>query len=269
MNTKTILITGASSGLGKATANYLYSLGYNVLGTSRNPKKYEKEIKFPLLTLDISQEKSINELIKKLKEHTKKIDILINNAGVGITGPVEETNIKKIKEHFDTNFFGQLFLIQKILPIMRNQKYGKIINITSIAGYMGIPFRGIYAAAKSSFIIVSEALRLEIASFGIQLTTIAPGDYATNISTRRYHSPIIKNSPYHKKYKQNLNTIIKDVNSGNKPIEVAHKIAKLIKKRKLKPHYSVGPFIQRFSLTFKRILPSIFYEKILKKYYNL
>ena len=269
MNKKTILITGASSGLGKATANYLYSLGYNVIGTSRTPKKYKKEIKFPLLTLDISQKESINELMKKLKQHTKKIDVLINNAGAGIIGPIEEINIEKAKEFFDINFFGQLFLIQKTLPIMRNQKYGKIINITSIAGYMGLPFRGIYSATKSSFIITSEALRLEIASFGIQLTTIAPGDYATNISERRCLSPIIKNSPYYKKYKQSLDKINKHVHYGNKPIEVAYKIAKLIKKKKLKPHYSVGPFMQRFSLILKRVLPSKTYEKILKKYYNL
>ena len=276
IDSKTVVVTGASSGLGRSTANYLLSLGYHVIGTAKYENEaqfsldaHKKEGSFPLLDLDMNKKESIDACMDMLRGLTKKIDVLVNNAGVGIAGPIEEIPLKKVREHFDTNFFGQLYLIQQVLPIMRKQGSGRIINVTSIAGYMGLPFRGIYSAAKSSFIIMSEALRLEVASFGIQLTTIAPGDYATNIGMHRYHSPSTKASPYYQMYKQSLENIEKHVFSGNNPIEVARKIAKLVQKRKVKAHYSVGSFAQKFSLVLKRLLPDKIYEKILKKYYKL
>ena len=135
-----------------------------------------------------------------------KIDVLINNAGVGITGPLEELNSEKVVENFATNCFGPLNLIQAVLPHMRKQQSGTIINVTSIGGYMGLPFRGAFSASKSAFMTMTESLRMEVKEFGIKVCTLAPGDYATDVASRRYHSPVLINSPY-KKYAEGIKTM--------------------------------------------------------------
>ena len=152
---------------------------------------------------------------------------------------------------------------------MRNQKSGLIINITSIAGYMGLPYRGIYSASKGALELITEAMRMEIKDFGIQMTNIAPGDFATNIASGRYHAPILKNSPYSIPYGATLNAINDGVNDGGDPKQVAEMVLKIIQTNKPKIHYKVGDFMQKFSLTLKKILPDIVYEKLLLKHYKL
>ena len=194
--TKVVLITGASSGLGKATASYLLANNYRVFGTSRDSQKHISGINFDLLTFDLNQPETAQKLVNQVMHKVGRIDVLINNAGAGITGPIEETDVNSMQTHFSTNFFGPLSLIQKVLPVMRQQKSGLIINITSIGGYMGLPFRGIYSASKGALGLTSEALRMEVKRFGIDIVTLAPGDYATDIATRRIYSPLNKDSPY-------------------------------------------------------------------------
>ncbi|MDA8699270.1 SDR family oxidoreductase [Flavobacteriaceae bacterium] len=264
-----VLVTGASSGLGKSIAFHLHNLGHTVYGTSRDPKKYTEDFPFSLLSLDVTDAASIEALLIELEKKETKIDVLINNAGVGITGPVEETSLDAIRANFETNFFGPLAMIQGVLPLMRKNNNGIIINITSIAGYMGLPFRGAYSASKGALNIISEALRLEIAAQGIRLMTLAPGDYATDIASRRFHAPVIEGSPYQKAYQESLDTMDSHVDGGNDPIEIAHRVAELIHLKKPRPHYLVGPLLQKFSLTLKKILPQKAYEKLLKNHYKL
>ena len=198
--TKVVLITGASSGLGKATASYLLAKNYRVFGTSRDPQKYNSNINFELLPFDLNQPKTAKQLVDQVIRKTGRIDVLINNAGAGITGPIEETDLNSITSHFSINLFGPLSLIQKVLPVMREQKSGLIINITSIGGYMGLPFRGIYSASKGALGLSSEALRMEVKRFGVDVVTLAPGDYATDIAKRRIYSPLKNDSPYYDLY---------------------------------------------------------------------
>jgi len=264
-----VLVTGASSGIGKSIAFHLHKLGYTVYGTSRNPEQYSETFPFTLVQLDVTKKDSITQLIQTLKEKEHRIDVLINNAGVGITGPVEETLLDAMRANFETNFFGPLAMIQAVLPIMRKHTDGVIINITSIAGYMGLPFRGAYSASKGALNIISEALRMEIATQGIRVMTLAPGDYATDIASRRYHEAVIENSPYQNTYQESLNTMDAHVDSGNDPIEIALKVAALLRKKTPKPHYIVGSFLQKFSIVLKKILPQKAYEKLLKNHYKL
>lgn len=141
MNTKKIvLITGATSGIGKETALLLTEKGFIVYGTARNIEN--KTLPFRLLPMDVRDDESITKAISTILAEAGKIDILINNAGVGITGAVEELPMDELKNVFTTNFYGAISLMQAVLPSMRIQKSGLIINITSIAGYMGLPFRG-------------------------------------------------------------------------------------------------------------------------------
>ena len=160
-------------------------------------------------------------------------------------------------------------MIQAILPIMRKHADGTIINITSIAGSMGLPFRGAYSASKGALNIISEALRMEIAAQGIRVLTLAPGDYATDIASRRYHEAVIDHSPYKTTYQESLDTMDTHVDSGNDPMEVAIKVATLLRKKNPKPHYVVGSFLQKFSITLKKFLPQKAYEKLLKNHYKI
>jgi len=267
--TKVILITGASSGLGKATTSYLLGQNFRVIGTSRDPKKNNSNSASELLPFDLNKPGSAKRLVRQVMEKAGRIDVLINNAGAGITGPVEETDVTDIQSHFTTNLFGPLNLIQKVLPVMREQKSGLIINITSIGGYMGLPYRGIYSASKSALSIVSEAVRMEVKRFGVDVVTLAPGDYATDIAKRRIYTPLKQDSPYHDIYKFSLDTIDKHVEEGADPNDFARIVHKIISSKKRKVHYQSGSFFQKLSLLFKRVLPDNVFEKIIVNHYKV
>ncbi|SHK25764.1 Short-chain dehydrogenase [Maribacter aquivivus] len=264
MKKKVVLITGGSSGIGKAIGIHLKEKGYKVYGTTRSKSKYPSFSDFPLLEMDVRKQETIKSCIASLLELENRIDVLINNAGIGITGPMEETPHEEVLKAFATNFNGPLNVMNNVLPVMREQKNGLIINITSIAGYMGLPFRGIYSASKGALEIVTESYRMETKAFGVKLTTLAPGDFATNIASGRYHTPVYENSAYRNAYKSTLEAIDADVDSGGDPADVAKKIAKIIETKNPKPHYKVGSFIQKFSLTLKNLLPGLWFEKLLE-----
>lgn len=263
-----VFITGASSGIGKATALLLYKKGYRVIGTSRNPNNYS-DFPFPLFEMDLTDANSISKAVDKVIEEFGSLDVLINNAGVGISGPLEELPDKAIRNLFDTNLYGPLGVIKYVLPHMRKQYGGRIVNITSIAGYSGLPFRSMYSATKSAFDRATESLRLELRGSGIQCCTLAPGDVATNIAKGRFHAPILENSPYKVAYKRSLEDMNAHVDKGISAEKVAQKVYEILCKKSVKPHYSVGPALQRFSVHLKAFLPQRWYEYMLAKFYNL
>jgi len=266
---KVILITGGSSGIGKAIGEYLHARDYVVYGTSRSPAKHLHTVPFSLLKLDVTQLSAIQTVIYEIIKLEGKIDVLINNAGVGITGPIEETPSEEIKNAFETNLYGPLHLIKAVLPHMRVQGSGHIINITSIAGYMGLPYRGIYSATKGALETVTEAYRMEVKQFGVQMTNVAPGDFATNIAAGRYHAPVLENSPYKSAYGTTLAMIDKHVDAGSDPSQMAKAVHRIIETSKPKIHYKVGAMLQKFSIVLKRILPDKVYERMLMKHYKI
>jgi len=265
---KVVLITGGSSGIGKSVGIFLLEKGFIVYGTSRNPQKIQNH-PFKLVALDVTNIETINTAVTEVISNEGRLDILINNAGMGITGPIEETPTDEMRNVFNTNLFGAIDVMKAVLPQMRKQKSGLIINVTSIAGYMGLPFRGIYSATKGALEIVTEAIRMEVKSFGIQVTNVAPGDFATNIASGRYHTPVFENSPYKKTYQENLDLMDAHVDNGSDPLEMATAIYKIIQTPKPKIHYKVGDFMQKFSIVLKKILPDKMYEKLLMNHYKL
>ncbi|CAL2085792.1 Short-chain dehydrogenase [Tenacibaculum sp. 190524A02b] len=264
---KVVFITGASSGIGKAIALYLHSKNYTVYGTSRNPDKVE--VPYAMVALDVTRKDSIKRAIAEVASKEQRIDVLINNAGKGITGPIEDTPTEEMKANFDTNLFGVIDVIKEVLPVMRKQQKGLIINTTSIAGYMGLPFRGVYSASKGALELVTEALRMEVKSFGIEVTNVAPGDFATNMAAGRYHTPVFEDSAYKEKYGEGLALINEHVDAGKDPIIMAKAIHKIIETKHPKIHYKVGAFMEKFSIVLKRILPDKVYEKILMNHFKL
>ena len=265
---KVVFITGASSGIGKAIAEYLLTKNYRVFGSSRNPSK-QSEGKFPLIALDVTKKETIIAAVSQIMSEAGKIDVLINNAGVGITGPIEETPDDEIKKAFDTNYFGPLNVIKAVLPEMRKNNGGLIINITSIAGYMGLPYRGIYSASKGALELTTEAFRMELKDFNINMTNVAPGDFATNIAAGRYHAPVLHDSPYKIPYGNTLKVMNQHVDEGENPTIMAKFILRIIETKDPKGHYRVGDRMQKFSIALKRILPDKMYERLLLKHYKL
>ena len=219
--------------------------------------------------MDVRNAESIRSAVSKVIEISGRLDVVINNAGVGITGPLEEIPMEEIKNNFETNFFGPIEVMKAVLPQMREQKSGLIINITSIAAYMGLPYRSVYSASKGALELITEALRMEVKSFGIEITNVAPGDFATNIASGRYHAPVIKGSAYEKVYGNTLATMNEHVDAGSNPNEMAEAIFKIIQEKKPKVHYKVGVFMQKFSIVLKRTLPDKVYEKMLMNHYKL
>lgn len=265
---KVIFITGASSGIGKAIGEFLHAKGYTVYGTSRNPERVVGSV-FPLVALDVRNAESIKAAVAEVIAKAGTIDVLINNAGVGITGPLEEIPAEEIKNNFETNLFGPIEVMKAVLPQMRSQKSGLIINVTSIAGYMGLPYRSIYSASKGALELITEALRMEVKAFGITISNVAPGDFATNIAAGRYHAPLVKGSAYETTYGGILATMNDHVDAGSNPVEMAEAVYAIIKTPNPNIHYKVGAFMQKFSIVLKRVLPDKVYEKMLMNHYKL
>lgn len=264
---KVVLITGASSGIGKSIATYLHSKNYKVYGTSRNPNGIE--VPFSMVALDVTKKETIQLAVEYVLSKEKRIDVLINNAGKGITGPIEDTPTEEMRSNFETNFFGVIEVIKAVLPSMRTQKKGLIINTTSIAGYMGLPFRGIYSASKGALELLTEALSMEVKSFGINVVNVAPGDFATNIAAGRYHTPVFEDSAYKEKYAENLALMDNHVDAGGDPLIMARAVHAIIEHKSPKIHYKVGGFMEKFSIVLKRLLPDKVYEKLLMNHYKL
>ena len=264
---KVVFITGASTGIGNATATYLSGKGFKVYGTSRYPDLNQQP--FSMLQMDLNDIDTIKNAFNLVVEKEGRIDVLINNAGTGITGSIEDTPTEEMRKAFETNFFGTIDVIKTVLPQMRKQGSGLIINLTSIAGYMGLPFRGVYSSSKSALERITESIRMEVKNFGIIITNIAPGDFNTNIAANRYHTPVFKDSAYKEVYQKNLDLMNAHVNDGGDPIQIARKIYRVINKKNPKIHYKVGSFIEELSIVLKQVLPNKLYEYLIMKYYNM
>ena len=262
---KVILITGTSSGFGKSIAKKLHSLGHIVIGTSRNADNIKSD--YLTMSLNINDYEMSKQLIAEIVSNHGKIDILINNAGINITGPIESMKISDMKKVFETNFFSHLNVIQSVLPGMRLNQSGIIINITSIAGYLGLPFWGAYCASKASFNIIAESLNIELKKFNINVVNIAPGDYKTEILSNRVDSNIANTSPYHKEYSRVINSVNGKMEDGRDPNEVADLVLKIIKQKNPKINYLVGGFLEK-KITLKSLFPDKFFQKIIMKLYN-
>lgn len=269
MENRVVLITGASSGIGLALGEYLQSKKFIVYGTTRDPDQHKAFETFKLLKLDVRDSNNISDVVREILTLEGRLDILINNAGMGITGPVEETPQEQVLKVFETNFHGPVNMIKEVLPLMRRQKSGLIINITSIAAYMGLPYRAYYSASKGALELLTEAVRMETRDFGIALTNLAPGDIATNIASGRYHVPPHQQSPYNEAYEKTLHIMNEHVSTGLDPVRVAKKVYEIINTKHPKIHYKVGSPLQKFSLVLKNLLPDKVYERLLLNHYKL
>ena len=266
-NSKVVLITGTSSGIGRATASYLSELGFKVYGTVRDTKD---SYNFDTIKMDVTDDSSVKNGIKEIIDKEGRIDVLINNAGIGIAGAIEDTSIDEIHRQFDTNFFGLIRVCQNVLPIMREQGCGLIINIASMAGQIGLPYQGIYSASKFAIEGLSEALRLEVKQFGIDVVLIEPGDIATSFTKNRALIKRHKNkTSYSEGFAKTLEVIEKDESSGLPPEKIAKKIFKIITSRHRRFRYTPGAVEQQIVFFLKKLLPYSVFSLILTSHYKI
>ncbi len=264
---KIILVTGGSSGLGAAICEYLSIKGYKVYGTSRKATKTDS--KYMMLDMDVCDRSSIYAALSAVIQKEGRLDVVINNAGLGMAAPLEESAEKDIDKLFSTNIRGVINVMQVILPQMRKQKNGLIINITSIAAEIALPYRGLYCASKAAVEKITEALRMEVKDFGIQACTFQAGDIKTNINSNRLTAEVTKDSVYAQNFERINSEIHRDVDKAISPYFYAEKIETIITSKIVKRTYVEGKFIQRLSRFLSRILPGCWFEKIILNHYNL
>jgi len=271
MDEKIILITGASSGLGRTCAEYLTKKGYKVYGTSRKTfQKQSSDSFFQMIVMDVDDKASVQKAISHILEEENHIDVVINCAGWGISGAIEDVSIEDTKHLFETNFFGTLRVIKQVLPIMRKQQNGRIINISSIGGVLGLPFQGTYSATKFAVEGMTEALRMEVRSFGIDVVLVEPGDFKTGFTkNRKKHKTTEKTSPYHMSQIATEIVVEHDEQHGCDTIIFAKLIERIIRSNQPRVRYRVGTFSQKFVAALKGVFSDRFVQWILKKYYKI
>lgn len=267
---KVVLVTGGSSGIGKSICLYLHSKGYTVYGTSRNPDKYKGDVPFKLIALDVLDAATITPALKTIVDVEGRLDVLINNAGIGMLGSIEDSTAEEVKEVFETNVYGILRTMQAVLPHMRERKSGLIINVSSIAGYMGLPYRGIYSATKASVHMITEAMRMELKPYGVHACVIDPGDFATNISeNRRVAQAGRSGSVYVKEINRVEAMINAEVAHSSDPILMGKAIEKIIQTSNPDINYVVGKPMQKLSILVRRLVPKKWFEKIIASHYKM
>lgn len=247
----------------------LAAQGYTVYGTIR--KDTETDPAVHVLKMDLSNSTSIKEAVQTLLKIEGRIDVLINNAGMHTGGPVETLPMEMIRLQMETNFLGLVELTKEVLPVMRKQGGGRIINFSSIGGLMGLPYQGIYSAGKFAIEGFSEALRMEVREYNIQVVVINPGDFHTNNSANRrgFLAPTGPEDPYNAQFEKTLAIIEKDESKGWAPAVLAKKMVRIVECKNPRQQYVIASFEQKLAVFIKLILPGKLFSKILRDHYGI
>lgn len=234
-----VLLTGGSSGIGAETAIMLANAGYKVYAGSRRgtlPENAPKENLFPVV-LDVNSQESVANVVADILKNEGHIDAVVCNAGNGIAGPVEQTTVDEAKYQFETCFFGAHRVIREVLPAMREQKFGRIITISSVAANVPIPYQTFYSSAKAAVLIYTKALSLEVKGFGIQCCSILPGDTKTGFTAARKVTKESENttSVYYETLKKSVGRMEHDEQNGMPASKIAKAIVNQLGRRRMSP----------------------------------
>ena len=249
-----VLVTGVSSGIGRAVADAFAAKGFEVFGTSRNPRTTQPVPGVELVQLDVTDDASVAAAVSTVVQRAGRIDILVNNAGAGVFGAAEETSTAQAQQLFDTNFFGLVRLTREVLPHLRAQRSGRIINIGSVLGFLPSPYGSLYAASKHAVEGYSESLDHETREFGVRVSVVEPGYTNTSFEANATDadSPIDSYAPVREHVKQ---VIAKAIRAGDDPAVVAQAVLKAASSRTPKLRYPAGPLARRLALL-KKFAPA-------------
>lgn len=249
---KTVLITGASSGFGLMLATDLHKKGYKVIGTSRKPEKYEGNLPFKLLRLNLDDDVSISRFTVELFKHISHLDVLVNNAGHMLIGIAEETPIELAQQQFETNFWGTIKLTNALLPYFRKQREGHVITISSIVGLIGPPNLAYYSASKHALEGYFKSLRFELHQYNVKVSMVQPSWFKTNIGNNAI--TFEGNIKDYGGYRNRLDTFTNDgIDNAEDPVKVTTLIQNLIERKEPRFRNLVGKmsglivFLQSFA----------------------
>jgi len=251
---RVVLVTGASSGLGAATAAHLSGLGHRVYAASRRASVAPGSAAIPL-RMDVDDDRSVETAIGDVWRDAGRLDVVINCAGYGVAGAIEDVPVPAAQAQFNTNVFGVLRVCRRVLPLMRMQGAGLIINVTSIAGELSLPFQGIYSASKFAVEGISEAMRAEVRPFGVRVVLVQPGDFKTGFTEARRTVPSDA-SAYAARSRRAIEIAANDERAGADPEQVARLMGRIIASPRPKFRYVVGPAAQEWLMRLRHLLPA-------------
>ena len=261
-----ILVTGTSSGFGAEIRRHLQMAGHTVYGSSRKAVADDPY----MLHFDVTNYNAVKSGVETVIEREGHIDVLINNAGMGIGGAAELATEDEVRRQIDTNFIGMTNLCRAVLPTMRANRSGRVINISSVAGRFAVPFQGLYSASKFAIEGYSQALQLETFPLGIKVICVNPGDFNTGFTKARLISqPTMECTDYNVSFRRVLKNIEHDEQHGGTPDMLARKIVKIVASRHPRFHYVVAKDpIQPFAVYMSAILPKRFFFRLVRMFYN-
>ena len=263
---KIVLITGVSSGIGRETAQLLAERGARVFGTVRDFSRNGDLPGVSLVHMDVTDDGSVRDGVKSVLAKTGKIDVLMNNAGYGLTGALEETSVEEAQEQFDTNFFGALRVTQAVLPAMRRQRSGRIVNISSALGFLPAPFMGIYGASKYALEGYTETLDHEVRIFGIRAVLVEPVFTKTNIGKNKKVAQNVIEA-YAEQKEQTEGAIQHRADKHDEPRRVAEIICRAVTDEPPRLRYPVGEGVTLSWL--RRFVPVRIFDKRFRKRFQL
>ena len=259
---KIVLISGASSGIGREIANTFHNDGYTIIGLSR---KKPDDVTFRYYECDLANNEQVKAITKQINIDYPTIDVIINCAGVGTGGAIEEISYEDLKWVYEVNLFGTIELIKGILPSLRNHK-AKIVNIGSVAGAITIPYQTSYSMSKSSVGVLTEGLRIELKQFDIDVCTVLPGDTKTSFTSNR-KTILLEDSPYYEAVSRSIKKMEQDEQNGVDPSKVVKVVQKVIHKKRMPIQVTVG-FDYKLLVFLSKILPKRLVERIITKMYG-
>jgi NAD(P)-dependent dehydrogenase (short-subunit alcohol dehydrogenase family) len=263
---RVVLVTGASSGIGRSCAELLAGRGDKVYGASRRTEPHPL---IEALPMDVRDDGSVCRAVAAILDREGRLNAVINSAGIAIAGAVEDTSIEEARDQMEVNFFGALRVCRAVLPAMRRQRAGYIVNISSIGGLVAIPCQGLYSASKFALEGLSESLRLEVARFGIKVVLIEPGDHRTPLTENRRVTAGARSSPaYRERFELAIARMAADEQRGPGPEGVARLVARVIDSPSPRLRYTAGPPSERAAVWLKRLFPYSAIEKIMDFYYS-
>jgi NAD(P)-dependent dehydrogenase (short-subunit alcohol dehydrogenase family) len=266
MKERVVLVTGASRGIGKAIAEKFAQRGDLVFGTARHPESVQWA-SGTLLPLDVQDERSVAQCVESLLSKAKRIDVLVNNAGISVYGAIEELSLAQVMAVFETNFFGVVRMTQAVLPAMRQQVAGRIVNIGSVAGFVPMPFQAVYAATKHALAGWTETLDLEVRPFGIRAILIQPGFFRTNIDRNSSVGSLPKDV-YEGVRTRTVEKMRLSVENGDDPVKVAEAVVQAATEKDPHVKVLVGRGARQTRIL-RTILPRALFELGLRRQFGL
>jgi NAD(P)-dependent dehydrogenase (short-subunit alcohol dehydrogenase family) len=260
-----VLVTGGSSGIGKAVCETLAAAGHQVHGTSRRPD--ERPQGWTLLPMDLGDEHSVEAAVAEVLARAGRIDVVVNNAGLGIQGATEDLTPAQAASLLDTNVLGAHRVCRAVLPRMRAQGNGLLINVTSLAANFGLPYRGFYSASKAALERYTETLSMEVRPFGIHAVTLQPGEYKTNIGGKRIR-PAESSAPYKKGYERAMELLDGSLHYSRDPAEVGRLVLRIMSMRAPVGTYYAAHGKQRLAVLLKKWLPAGLFQRLMMKEYR-